>query len=105
MSTNTANPSTTLVIREATGADRSALTAVAQRDSRALPAGRVLVAEADGVMRAAIAIDSGLVIADPFHPTTELVALLRTRARQLSYTRHSPLRITARTPLAGVAAG
>jgi len=104
MSTNTDNFDTSLVIREATDADRDALLALAQRDSRDLPSGLLLVAETGDEVRAAIALDSASVIADPFYPTTELIALLRARRSQLTGARRRRRRIAARTPLAGVRA-
>ena len=69
-----------LAIRAATAADRMALLRLAQRDSAAAPAGTVLVAESRGAIRAALALESGRAIADPFQPTADLVALLRARA-------------------------
>ena len=68
-------------IRMASGDDDAALRRLAGRDSAAVPAGPLLVAEVGGELRAAIALERGAVIADPFRHTGELVALLRTRAR------------------------
>ncbi|MGH2987708.1 MAG: hypothetical protein ACRDLO_13620 [Solirubrobacterales bacterium] len=87
-----------VVIREATEADRPALTRVAERDSSAALAGEVLVAESGGEIRAAIEVDGALAVADPFQPTAELLDLLRARASQIRGARHRPLRILARTP-------
>jgi hypothetical protein len=70
-------------IREATAADQRALSVLAQLDSRPRPHGRALVAEVDGRIEAALAIESGRAIADPFERTAELVSLLETRAAQL----------------------
>jgi hypothetical protein len=86
-----------VVIREASDADRPALRRLAQRDSREVPAGGLLVAELDGELRAAVAVETGHAIADPFRPTAELVDLLRARAAQISAGRRRPLRILART--------
>jgi hypothetical protein len=58
--------------------------ALAQRDSRLVPAGMLLVAEVDGQVRAVLSLDTGEVVADPFVPSAALVDLLRTRARQLT---------------------
>jgi hypothetical protein len=44
----------------------------------------VLVAEVAGELWAALEIDSGAVIADPFRPSGELVELLRLHARGLA---------------------
>jgi hypothetical protein len=89
-----------VVIRAAGDADRAALRRLAQRDSSEVPAGELLVAELDGELRAAVALESRRAIADPFRPTAELVELLGARADQLSAARQKPLRILARTPVA-----
>ena len=57
---------------------------VAERDSQRVPAGELLVAEVDGEIRAALSLFSGEAVTDPFHPTVQVVELLRLRARQLS---------------------
>jgi hypothetical protein len=85
-----------ITIRSASAADAAELTRLAQRDSAVVPDGEILVAEADGALRAAVAIDSGLAIADPFHRTADLVELLRTRAERLR--RSTPLRLIASSP-------
>ena len=69
-----------LVLRPATAADAAVLRDLADLDSRRLPAGPHLVALADGELRAALSLADGTAVADPFHPSTELVALLRARA-------------------------
>jgi hypothetical protein len=56
--------------------DRAALRRVAQRDSRPVPEGELLVAEVDGELQAAIVLATGEVIADPFRRTVELVRML-----------------------------
>ena len=43
----------------------------------------VLVAEVDGALEAALALDGGLAVADPFRPTAPNEQLLELRARQL----------------------
>lgn len=43
----------------------------------------VLLAEADGQLLAALALSDGSAVADPFHPTADLIELLRARARHL----------------------
>jgi hypothetical protein len=76
-----------ITIRLATPPDAPALIRLAQRDSALLPGSPpILLAEADGELRAALALDGGAAIADPFHPTADLVAILRARARQLAAT-------------------
>jgi hypothetical protein len=44
----------------------------------------VLIAEVDEEPQAAIEVTSGTVVADPFRPTSQVVALLRGRAARLS---------------------
>jgi hypothetical protein len=74
----------TLTIRFAFPDDALALGRLATLDSRDQPPpGPLLVAEADGELRAALSLGDDSVIADPFHPTAGLVELLRTRADQL----------------------
>jgi hypothetical protein len=85
----------TIAIRPARSADAERLRWLAQRDSAAVPAGRLLVAEVGGAIQAAVAVESGEAIADPFRRTAELVALLRMRAAQGR--RRAPLRIVARS--------
>ena len=68
--------STDISIRLADAADMPALRRVAQRDSRLLPPGDLLVAEAQGEIRAALSLQTGESVADPFRPTAALVELL-----------------------------
>ncbi len=70
----------TLTIRLAEVADNSALARLAALDSAYPPTGQALVAEVGGELWAAIEIDSGAAIADPFRPSGELVDLLRLHA-------------------------
>ena len=69
-----------VLIRAARGSDGSELERIAQLDSTHVPAGSLLVAEADGRLVAAIASSTGEAIADPFLPTADVVALLKLRA-------------------------
>jgi hypothetical protein len=79
------NPAETLTIRMAVPADAEALRRLAQLDSAPPPAPvPMLVAEVGGELRAALPLDGGRAIADPFRPTAELVAILMERARQLA---------------------
>ena len=79
------DPLETLTIRMALSADAEALGHLAQLDSapppRAVP---MLVAEVGGELRAAVPLDGGPAIADPFRRTVELVAILAERTRQLA---------------------
>jgi len=75
--------SPTIVIRPATPARRPALRDLAALDSRPPLSGRALLAEVDGVVRAALDLSDLSVAADPFVPAAEVVDLLRLRARRL----------------------
>jgi hypothetical protein len=66
-----------ITIREANNSDVFALRRLAALDSRPALRGSALVAEEHGELRAAIDVDSGRVIANPFAPTAELVDMLR----------------------------
>ncbi|MEA2194632.1 MAG: hypothetical protein QOG42_1066 [Solirubrobacteraceae bacterium] len=70
-----------IVIRRAADADICALADLAILDSREPLTGPALIAEVDGVVRAALDLRDGSVAADPFAPTAELVDLLRLHAR------------------------
>jgi hypothetical protein len=73
-----------VTIRPAFPDDAPALARLAALDSQRVPVGPLLLAEVDGEPWAALALETSRVIADPFRPTAELVALLRGRAAQLS---------------------
>lgn len=72
-----------VTVRLAAGADTPALNVLAQLDSAAAPSHPILLAELSGQAVAALSLADGAVIADPFVPTVEVVALLKLRARQL----------------------
>ena len=72
-----------LKLRDATDADAADLLRLARLDSQGRPpTGKLLVAQDRGVVVAAMAVDSGDVIADPFRATAPIVAMLRVRAKQ-----------------------
>jgi hypothetical protein len=74
-----------LTIRMALPGDGAALGRLAQLDSAPAPGpGAMLVAEVGGELHAALPLDGGRVIADPFRPTADLVGILTERARQLA---------------------
>src|SRR5215207_5476063 len=75
-----AAPMTSISLRLAGPADRPALERLAALDSAPALHGPVLVAEAGGALRAALALSEDRVVADPFAPTAQLIELLRTRA-------------------------
>jgi hypothetical protein len=68
----------TVVIRAARGSDGAALERLAGLDSQRPLQGDVLLAQRDGEIVAAVSGDR--VIADPFRPTEDLVALLNLHA-------------------------
>src|SRR3954465_15653845 len=90
-------PDVEVAIREAADGDVPELMRLAELDSRPLPVGKLLVAEAAGRIRAAVAIDGEAVIADPFVATAALQSLLKLRARQIRSERRG-------TPRGGVLA-
>ena len=77
-----------VAIRAATPADRPAVEELALLDSATPVAGDALVAEVDGELRAALPLRSGRAVADPFHDSAHVVALLELRARQLEAARN-----------------
>jgi hypothetical protein len=85
----------TLTIRRAHAADAVALGRLAILDSASPPTGASLVAEVDNELWAAVEVDSGAAIADPFRPSGDLVDLLRLRASLMNGGER-----TARGPLA-----
>ena len=64
-------------IRQATKADVMAVRRLAALDDSSSLKGSILVAEQAGELHAAISIDDGRVVANPFAPTAELVDMLR----------------------------
>ena len=72
-----------VMLRFGTPADRPLLERLAELDSAQPPAQPVLLAEVNGVLLGALGLSDGSVIANPFHHTADLIALLRARARQL----------------------
>jgi hypothetical protein len=76
-------PDEAILIRAAHPEDVAAVRRLAALDSAPAPAGRLLLAEVDGALRAVLALDLGTAIADPFFPTVHLVAMLRARAEAL----------------------
>jgi hypothetical protein len=75
---------TALTIRRATAADAFALRRLATIDSAAPPTGDVLLAQMGDELWAAVSVDTGAAIADPFRPSGDLVDLLRFRAERVS---------------------
>jgi hypothetical protein len=74
----------TILIRASTLADTAGLARLAALDSSEPLTGRALVAEVDGQLRAALPLDGGRPIADPFAESEHVVELLRAHARALA---------------------
>ena len=72
---------TPVLVRPARAADASDLRVLAALDSAAPLTGDVVLAVSEGEVAAAMSLDTGAVVANPFVPTAHLVALLRTAAR------------------------
>ena len=71
----------TLTIRRASETDRRSLRELAVLDSSRAPSGEVLVAQVGSELWAAVEVETGAAIADPFRPSGDLVGLLRFRAQ------------------------
>jgi hypothetical protein len=80
-----------VTLRPGRAEDRVPLAQLAALDGREDPSGPVLVAEVGGQLRAALSLKDGAILADPFHPTAALEALLRV------YSSQPALRATAST--------
>jgi hypothetical protein len=87
---------TALTIRRAIAADAFALRRLATIDSAAPPTGDVLLAEIGSELWAAVSVETGSAIADPFRPSADLVELLRFRAEGLAGNGHAPRSALAR---------
>jgi hypothetical protein len=74
---------TTLTIRRLTEDDASEVNRLAALDSGPRFDGSMLGAEVEGRLLAAVSVDTGKVVADPFSRTAELRDLLELRAGQL----------------------
>src|SRR4051812_20897009 len=73
----------TILIRRASDDDAPALRRLAQLDGARLPDGDLLVAEADGEIRAALRVSDSAYVADPFFPSRTLVGMLDARAKAI----------------------
>jgi hypothetical protein len=90
-----------IVIRSARSADEQDLAVLGVLDGgRRMPKGRVLVAEVDGRIRAAVG-SNGTAISDPFWPSAELVRMLSVHteserpSRPARFIRRPALRVAA----------
>lgn len=82
-SSNRAGGYDRVAVRLAGPSDEAAIAGIAALDSAKLVDGPHLVAEADGDVIAALAIETGAAVADPFRWTADVVELMRVRAAQL----------------------
>ena len=87
---------TPIVVRPARAVDADALRVLAALDSARPLTGEVLIAVAGGEIAAAMSLDTGAVIADPFQPSAHLVDLLRTAAHPEPARRRRAPRLTLR---------
>ena len=71
-----------ITIRHSTDRDTNSVLRLAALDDRPAPVGDTLVAEVDGQVWAAVGIDDGGAVADPFRPAGDVVWLLQVRAEQ-----------------------
>jgi hypothetical protein len=76
-----------LTIRRDRPGDEAATVRLAALDSAAVPPSPFLLAEVDAELRAALSLANGRVIADPFHPSLYLTALLRVYAATAEWER------------------
>jgi hypothetical protein len=70
-----------ITITHSTESDSRHLWRLAALDGQRAPRGPALLAYVDGELRAALGLVDGQAVADPFHPTAELVEMLRLQAR------------------------
>jgi hypothetical protein len=80
IASNRTSPDAPVTIRHAHAGDLRPLERLAALDSRRIPSGELLVAEVQGRLVAALSIDTGAVIADPFESTASIVDVLRIQA-------------------------
>ncbi|MEA2366356.1 MAG: hypothetical protein QOE69_1331 [Thermoleophilaceae bacterium] len=85
-----------VTIRRATAEDALAVRRLAALDSSFPPTGDVLLAETGDELWAALSLDSGAAVADPFRPSRDLLDLLRFRAERLSDSSHQQAGVLAR---------
>jgi hypothetical protein len=69
-----------VTLRRAGDGDARSLATLAELDSQRLPDDEFLIGEVAGEPWAALGIGSGVLLADPYRPTVQLVELLRLRA-------------------------
>ena len=85
-----------LTIRRATSEDTFAVRRLAALDSAFPPTGEVLLGEMGDELWAAVSVDTGAAVADPFRPSSDIVDLLRFRAGRLTGKSRPQARVLAR---------
>ena len=90
-----------LTIRFAAPDDEAALTRLAELDSTHAPRGAVLVAEIGDEMWAALSLDDGHAVGDPFRFSSEALWMLTERSRQLRRERRGRMQTLPRVWPAG----
>ena len=90
--------SSSLVLRPATSVDAADLERLAALDSARPLEGEVLLVYAGGEVRAALSVDSGRSVADPFWPSADLVELLHAAAGKRPRRRFRRRAVRARGP-------
>ena len=73
----------TITIRPLQENDVAAVEQLAELEESSVPPGPLLVAEIEGTIEAAVAVEGGETVANPFSASGEAVSLLRLRAAQL----------------------
>jgi hypothetical protein len=85
--------SSPVTLRMATPSDAPEIGTLAELDEAPVPPAPLLVAFVGAELWVAMSLSTGAVIADPFRPSSDVAALVRERARQLTVTagkRHRP---------------
>ena len=72
-----------ITIRPSRTRDAQAVELLAELDDSRVPPGPLLLAEVEGSIEAAVGLESGEAIANPFAASAEAVSLLRLRVEQL----------------------
>ncbi len=90
-----------VAIRTAVAGDARAIARLATLDGAEVPSGPMLIAEVGDAAWAAMGLEDGRVVADPFQPSAHVVELLRARAghvhAELDRRRRPLLRLRPRT--------
>ena len=85
-----------ITIRRATATDELAVRRLAALDSAFPPTGDVLLGEIGDELWAAVSVDTGHAVADPFRASADVVELVRLRAARLRGEEPAQPRVLAR---------